>query len=235
MEVMTTASAHDQSETLSLAVHEFRTPVTVVAGYLRMLAQEQLGPLSDRQRKVVEEAQRSCARLTGLLQEMSDLANLIGHDAPAARDDVEIGALLDDVAGRIEEGRDRQIAVVRRGPNAPLVVRADRKRLTSALTAIVTAVVREQSEAGRVAVDAAAEQLDGQRVAALTVGREDAAEQSNTGGPDARFNEFRGGLGLSLPIARRVIEQAGGRIWSSSDGRRLGTIAVRLPLKESLT
>ena len=32
---------------------------------------------------------------------------------------------------------------------------------------------------------------------------------------DARFNEYPGGIGLGLPIARRVIEQAGGRIWSS--------------------
>ena len=35
-------------QAMSLAVHELRTPVTVVSGYLRMLLREQGGPLSDK-------------------------------------------------------------------------------------------------------------------------------------------------------------------------------------------
>ena len=50
--VMTTRE-HEQAELLSLAVHEFRTPVTVVVGYTKMLVNEQLGPVSERQRKVL--------------------------------------------------------------------------------------------------------------------------------------------------------------------------------------
>ena len=62
-----------------------------------------------------------------------------------------------------------------------------------------------------------------------------APSTSQNGGPDARFNEYPGGIGLGLPIARRVIEQAGGRIWSSAEGRQLGVVTVLLPLKESLS
>ena len=53
---------------LSLSVHEFRTPMTVVAGYIRMLLKDRAGPLSDQQRKLLEEAEKSCARLTALLR-----------------------------------------------------------------------------------------------------------------------------------------------------------------------
>ena len=52
---------------LSLTVHEFRTPVTVVAGYLRMLLKERAGPLPEEQRRLLEEASKSCARLSALL------------------------------------------------------------------------------------------------------------------------------------------------------------------------
>ena len=48
---------------LSLAVHEFRTPASVVGGYLRMLQRDGDQPLSDRQRKMIDEAEKSCARL----------------------------------------------------------------------------------------------------------------------------------------------------------------------------
>ena len=61
---------------LSLAVHEFRTPTTVVAGYIRMLLKERAGPLPDAQRRLLEEAEKSCGRLSALLAEMSDLSGL---------------------------------------------------------------------------------------------------------------------------------------------------------------
>ena len=60
---------------LSLAVHELRTPVTVVAGYLRMVLREQAGPVTEKQRKMLEEAERSCTRLSALVTEMSDLGS----------------------------------------------------------------------------------------------------------------------------------------------------------------
>ena len=55
------ADAPDWPKVLSLTVHEFRTPLTVVAGYLRMLSTDRVGPLSDAQRRVIQEAELSCA------------------------------------------------------------------------------------------------------------------------------------------------------------------------------
>ena len=46
------------SQLLSLAVHEFRTPTSVVGGYLRMLQRDTDSTLSDRQRKMIEEAEK---------------------------------------------------------------------------------------------------------------------------------------------------------------------------------
>ena len=51
------------------------------------------------------------------------------------------------------------------------------------------------------------------------------------------FDEHRGGVGLSLPIARRVVERAGGRVWSPTpdgdDDRGLrSAVVVSIPLAE---
>ena len=40
---------------LSQGAHEIRNPISVILGYVRMLASERLGPLTDAQRKAVEE------------------------------------------------------------------------------------------------------------------------------------------------------------------------------------
>jgi K+-sensing histidine kinase KdpD len=42
------------------------------------------------------------------------------------------------------------------------------------------------------------------------------------------FDEWRGGTGLALPVARRIIEGHGGALWSA-DGTRAAS-AFRLPL-----
>src|SRR5216110_1552081 len=61
---------------LSLTVHEFRTPMTVVAGYIRMLLKDRAGALNDQQRRLLEEAEKSCGRLSALVAEMSELSAL---------------------------------------------------------------------------------------------------------------------------------------------------------------
>jgi K+-sensing histidine kinase KdpD len=71
---------------LSLAVHEFRTPSSVVAGYIRMLLKERAGPIPETQRRLLEEAEKSCGRLSALLAEMSNvLDSLYAHFGRAAQ------------------------------------------------------------------------------------------------------------------------------------------------------
>jgi signal transduction histidine kinase len=83
---------------LSLAVHELRTPVTVVAGYLRMLLKEQGGPLSEKQRKWLEEAERSCGRIGALVAEMSDLGKLESKQLSLARQTFDLAAVVAELA-----------------------------------------------------------------------------------------------------------------------------------------
>ena len=46
---------------------------------------------------------------------------------------------------------------------------------------------------------------------------------------DAAFDEFRGGMGLALPLARRIIAAHGGTIWSAPAARPGAGAAVRIP------
>jgi signal transduction histidine kinase len=84
-------------------------------------------------------------------------------------------------------------------------------------------------------VDVANQLYEDRPFVAIAVGREGILQSGHNGGPDARFNEYPGGIGLGLPIARRVIEQAGGRVWSTEQERRLGVVTILLPVKESLS
>jgi two-component system cell cycle sensor histidine kinase PleC len=218
---------------MSLAVHELRTPVTVVAGYIRMVLREQAGPLSEKQRRMLEEADRSCARISALVSEMSELGKLESRELALGAAPFDFAALVQEVASSMHEGDDRGVRLEPRGITDPIMVTGDRARLAAALRALMHAALRERGEPGVVVVECATitDNTDRQWVAAA-IG-DDAAVRvlidSGRAAPPG-FDEWRGGLGLALPIGRRVIEAHGGAVWSGAgEGARTGT-AFRLPL-----
>ncbi len=216
---------------MSLAVHELRTPVTVVSGYLRMLLREQAGPLTEKQKKMLEEAERSCARIGTLVGEMSELGKLESGEAPLSAQPVDLAALLVELASGMHEGDDRGVRVETRGTNQPVMVTGDRTRLGTALRALIHAAVRERGEPGVIVVECSILSNSTPASALVTIGDEATvralAEAARSEPP---FDEWRGGLGLALPIGRRVIERQGGALWSvAGDHSRAGS-AVRLPI-----
>src|SRR4051794_37088534 len=99
------------SKLLSLAAHELRSPLTVVGGYIRMLLKESAGPLTDQQRRLLEEAEKSYGRLTELVGEVSALGHLEAGDAPFNRGDLDARALLSDVIASLPDVQNRPITI----------------------------------------------------------------------------------------------------------------------------
>src|SRR3970282_1796930 len=88
---------------LSLAVHELRTTITVASGYLRMLLREQAGPISDRQRKMLEETERSCGRIGALISEMRELGKLEAGEVSVPAVSFDLAALATSVTSGMQE------------------------------------------------------------------------------------------------------------------------------------
>jgi signal transduction histidine kinase len=219
-------------QAMSLAVHELRTPVTVVAGYLRMLLKEQAGPLSEKQRKMLEEADRSCGRLGALVAEMSEFGKLEGGQVALARQEFDLAALAAELANGMHGGDDRGVRLEVRD-SGPVMVTGDRARIAAALKALMHAAVRERVDPGVIAVRCSTD-AGNPGWAVLAIGDEAALPQLERAAhaPPAHFDEWRGGLGLALPVARRVIEAHGGALWSADGADSRATSAIRLPLTQ---
>lgn len=201
--------------------------MTVVAGYIRMLLKDRAGPLSDQQRGLLEQAEKSCARLTALLSEVSDLSNLEGGTAPFNRQGTDLHKALRDAVSQLPPLPDREVPVDLQlaGEQAP--IHADPVRLAQALGSVIRSLQREligeaplvirqlRTDAGHYEIRIGDEE---------TLARLD-EEEPGTREP---FDEWRGGSGLILPVARRIIEAHGGRLWGAPGERKAGA-RIMLP------
>ena len=221
-------------ELLSLAVHELRTPASVVGGYLRMLQRNGDSPLSERQRKMIEEAEKSCARLVALIAELSDVSKLDAGFITLARQPLDAFALVAEVAELVHEARDREVRLEVRGQQDGAQLSGDAPRLRTAFDAIFRAILREKAGPCTVVAERRVETRAG-RTSAILVVAEDVSVQAAYDREPGLFDEKRGGMGLALPLARRVIEGHGGRLWApaaagADDALARGSAIVALPI-----
>jgi signal transduction histidine kinase len=211
---------------LSLSVHEFRTPLTVVAGYVRMLLKERAGPLSDQQRKLLEETEKSCARLSLLLGEVSDLANLEAGTVTVSRQSVDLRTLLKNAIDQLGALPDRDVPVTLETGEGPAPIQADATRLTAALASVVGALRRELVTSDLLIVRE--QRVDGGAAGhRILIGDQGTIEAMAEAGNDLPlFDEWRGGWGLRLPVARRILNAHGAQIWAPPDGRKAGAVIL---------
>lgn len=216
---------------LSLAVHELRTPLAVVSGYLRMLLHEQAGAITDTQRKMLEETGKSCARMGALIAEMSELERLEAGDVTVPSVPFDLAALIVELASGILEGDDRGVRLEVRATR-PVMVTGDRTRLGAALMALMHATLRERGEPGVILVECSTLPDTSQTWVMVTIGDETVTQSlvDAARAPDPPFDEWRGGLGLALPVGRRVIEAHGGAVWSAPGSTPRAGSALRLPV-----
>jgi signal transduction histidine kinase len=120
-----------KSRFLSSVSYEFRTPLNAIAGFAELLRLEAFGPLSARQREYVDGILGAAGTLSDLVTNVLDLAAAQAGFLDLDLETVDLGAC---VAAAIEEdGADLEI----KDASAPVLVRADRDRLTQAFRTLL--------------------------------------------------------------------------------------------------
>ncbi len=216
---------------LSLAVHEFRTPMTVVAGYIRMLLKDRAGPLSEQQRRLLEEAEKSCTRLSALLTEMSELGALEKGAATFNKSHIDLHAVIRDAAASLPEVPERDVAVEVTTADGAAPLQGDPVRLKTAFASVIHGLRRELVVSPRLLVRESIRRGDGRVTSWIAIGDEEqiGALESATADGLTTFDEWRGGCGLSLAVARRVVNAHGGIILAPANGAKAAAV-IMMPI-----
>ena len=218
--------------------HELSTPLTPLAGYLRILESGKLGALSPQQRRVVDAMLSSLARLTRIVENLSDFATLAAGDARLHQAPFDPDRLAQEVVAEQEAAiRDARLNV-RVSPAGGGPVVADARKLRQALGNLLSNAVKFcRPGEGRVEIRLAVAK------GFVRVDVQDNGPGISPADHHTIFERFRQvgdtltgkpeGTGLGLPISRRIVEHFGGRLRVESELGKGATFSFILPLGAS--
>lgn len=230
-------SANDaKSRFLANMSHEIRTPINAIIGYTDLMIQEIAGPITPEQRQHLERLRASGRHLTGLVDDVLDLARIesdhlrVSDGTGSAREAVESAVAV--VAPEAEEAR---LALVLPGDDTPDVpYRGDPQRVQQILINLLSNAIKFTAAGGRVEVRIAREG-DRARIDVIDTGDGIPADrQEEIFEPfiqlEGGLTRERGGAGLGLPISRRLAALMGGSLTVESEPGNGSTFTLWLPV-----
>jgi len=223
-----------KSNLLAAITHEFRTPLTVMSGWLDLLLREHFGQLSDKQRESLTVVQRGGIRLERLIANLlvfveSDRRQLVWKRLPQG-----LGEMLQDIAAELApEFQERKVEPqMDIAPDLP-PLSGDMERLRLLFVNLVENAIKFNEPGGRVLIRG--EEDGGWLLVSITntqgeipADRIPRLLEPFTQG-DMSASRPAGGLGLGLAVVRLTLEAHGGQLAIESGQGKGTTVRVRLP------
>ncbi len=219
-EELETVSRH-KSEFLANMSHELRTPLNAIIGFSELLQQQSFGELNERQLRYVEDVRSAGHDLLVLINDILDLSKVEAGRMELELEDVSLRETLETgLTMHAERAARDGVALALRLEPDEISVRADERKIRQVVSNLLSNAVKLTPSGGR--VDVVAQRTStGVEVAVSDTGPGIAPEDQ-----ELIFEEFRQasapsgrpaeGTGLGLPLARKLIELHGGRLWVES-------------------
>lgn len=199
---------------LSILGHELRNPLSPMLGYLRMV--EKVGPLNEKQRFMLKEVESACGRFSKVLTEISDLHKLESGETTLARRAADLHASIRTAVDELPTSKDPLAALELELEAEPAPFEGHAARMAQAIGSIIHAVRRElmYTETLRCKEHRTPRAYEFRLGTAETL----AAFEREADADRRFFDEWREGVGLSLPVARRILNQHGAAVYRQPDG-----------------
>jgi signal transduction histidine kinase len=224
-----------KAEFVSVASHEIKTPLSVIRGYVTLLADGIYGEVNDQQKKTLEAVSTQTDRLTRLVHRLLDVSRFEAGGARLELRQIELRRFFDELTSdfRVLALQNGIEFPVRLSGDLPDSMIGDEDRLNEVLGNLLSNAFKFTAKGGTIRLDAA--RCDG--------GVQVEVEDTGVGIPPDQlphiFEKFYQvendaqprsvGSGLGLAIAREIVEAHGGTIGAESAVGRGTRFRVFLP------
>jgi two-component system, NtrC family, sensor histidine kinase KinB len=250
---------HRTTNALASAAHDLKTPLSILNGYVELLHSERLGPLSERQREVLDDMRDSGKRLQQFIQ---DFLTYSAIETGGLRMHYDTGNINDVLSGvcRLWSNRfqEKGIALYFLANDKLPIFPFDTPKLERVISNLLENSYKFTPQQGTVWLHAEPHMWE-RRAASMPSASERRRQNvthpnsvkvsvSDTGpGIPAEFhlevfddffrlpgNESKDGMGLGLAIARRLVQGMGGKIWVESESGAGCKFSFLIPYKPAV-
>jgi signal transduction histidine kinase len=232
-------AAELKSRFLSYMSHEFRTPLASMAGLVDLLKREVDGALSDEQKRQTEFMAASIQELSGMVDDLLDLAKVEAGRVTISPEWFELVDLFSALRGMFKPiVASETVSLIFEEPSPMPKAYTDNKRLSQILRNFISNALKF-TDSGEV------------RVSARRIGEEVEFAVSDTGigiSPehlttlfhdfvqvDSRVQKRLRGSGLGLSLSKKLAELLGGTVGATSTVGAGSRFWVKVPARYSAT
>ena len=221
---------------VSRASHELKAPLASMQETTHLMLERIPGPLTDKQRRLLELNLQCGKRLAVMLGNMLDLTRLEAGIAEYDMNEHDVrDVLLNIVMERSAEAREKTVHVVTNFDSNPVMVRGDAPRLAQLFSNLLENAINFSPKGG--AVHVRANTVEGGpaliSIADNGPGVDELEKKAifEAFHPMATRNAKRRaqGFGLGLAIARAITEGHGGIVWFTDNPEGGSVFSVLLP------
>jgi len=225
-----------KSEFLANMSHELRTPLNSINGFSEILYDETFGPLSEKQKKYVNNILTSGKHLLLLINQILDMAKVEAGKMKLALSSLPMKSLLNEISLLVADMVSKKklqilLEIAEDLPN----IEGDELKVKEILYNLLSNAVKFTPEGGKIGMRA--KRADSEiEIVIWDTGAGIASE--NMGKifegffrVDTPYSRVTEGTGLGLPLSKKLVELHGGKFSVESEGLTKGTqVRFTLPI-----
>lgn len=227
-----------KDEFISMASHQLRTPLTSVKGYVSMILDGDVGPITKEQRQLLQQAYDSSQRMVFLIGDFLNVSRLQTGKFVLELRDIDLAAIVqEEIEQLADTAKGRNIVIEYKKPSEAITVTGDENKLRQVMMNFIDnaifyslggkVMVQLHKEAGGVVFKV----ID----TGIGVPRSEQPKLFTKFFRAANARQQRpDGTGIGLYMAKKVVVAHGGTIMFSSKEGKGSTFGFKLPLKNQL-
>ncbi|PIV12901.1 MAG: hypothetical protein COS47_00030 [Candidatus Nealsonbacteria bacterium CG03_land_8_20_14_0_80_36_12] len=227
-----------KTEFVSISAHQLRTPLSAIKWTLKMLLDEDLGKITDEQRKYIERTYQSNERMIALIKDLLNVTKIEEGRYLYKLTYESIEKIVQSVIDSLKEDiKKKGLKIEFRKPESKLPkIKVDIEKITLVIQNLLDNAIRYTRTGGEVTISLEKINMEiGFKIKDSGVG----IPRNQQSRVFAKF--FRGsnvmrmdteGTGLGLFITKNIIKAHRGRIWFESEEGRGSTFYFILPISQ---
>ena len=229
------AANRAKSEFLANMSHELRTPLNAIIGFSGMMSDRMFGPLNERYLDYANIIGSSGKHLLAIITDILDLAQADADKLMLAEERVDLGEVVELGSSIVQDMARRAKIDFRSEIDGPLpTVLGDPAKLTQILVNLLSNAIKFTEPGGAVRLKVMRPAHHGITFRVEDTGIGMSAEQipialTPFGQIESNLTRKHDGVGLGLPLTKRLVELHGGTIEIDSEPGKGTVVSAHLP------